>query len=61
MDNETWTMAIDRRETQRTDAVRNDILPPGAVARYVRISVFPPSGSTAQIGEVELYGVLSVR
>jgi hypothetical protein len=53
-----WTIAIDRTQTQRSDAIRNEITPPGAVARYVRISF---TDCVAKLAEVEIYGVLSVR
>jgi hypothetical protein len=61
-DGKTWELAVDRRESVRTDAIRNDIYPPGAVARYVRVTItsLPPKGRAA-LSEVEVHGVLSVR
>jgi hypothetical protein len=57
-DGTNWMLAIDRRETLSTTAVRNDIYPPGGVARYVRVSFVTPKASVA---EVEVFGILSVR
>jgi hypothetical protein len=57
-DGTSWMLAVDRRETISTTAVRNDIYPPGAVARYVRVSLVTPKAS---VSEVEVFGILSVR
>jgi hypothetical protein len=57
-DGVSWSLAVDRRETVSTTAVRNDIYPPGAVARYVRVAFATPQ---AAVSEVEVFGVLSVR
>ncbi|HSV13492.1 MAG TPA: glycoside hydrolase family 2 TIM barrel-domain containing protein [Tepidisphaeraceae bacterium] len=61
-DGAKWTMAIDRRQSVRTDAVRNDIFDPDTVARYVRVT-FSEVGSRgrAHLCELELHGVLSLR
>jgi hypothetical protein len=58
IDGAEWERAVDRSETASTTAVRNDIYPPGAVARYVRIAFATPQ---AAVAEVEVFGVLSVR
>jgi hypothetical protein len=57
-DGATWERAVDRSATVSTSAVRNDIYPPGVVARYVRVAFATPQ---AAIGEIEIFGVLSVR
>jgi hypothetical protein len=61
-DNQSWQPAVDRSDTMRIDAIRNEITPPGSVARYVRIT-FPslPDNTPASLCEAEVYGVLSVR
>jgi hypothetical protein len=60
LDDVDWTLAIDRTETVRIDAVRNDIFDPGTVARYVRITftAVPPE-ARPHLCEIELHGVLS--
>ena len=61
-DAESWTTAIDRSATDNTRCVRNDIFSPGAIARYVRIRfVYVPPEARANLCEVEVYGILSVR
>lgn len=62
LDARSWTVAIDRSQTVRTDRVRNDVFPPGTISRFVRLSFSaaapdPPIG----LGEMEVQGVLSVR
>jgi len=57
-----WTMAADRRPTNRTDRIRDDIYPPACVARYVRIMFEPsPDPLPIAIAEFELFGILSLR
>jgi hypothetical protein len=57
-----WALVVDRRETVNTAAVRNDIFPPGAVARYVRVTfTHVPDGARANLAEIELLGVLAPR
>ena len=61
-DAQAWTTAIDRRETQNTRAERQDIFPPGAIARFVRIRFMHlPAGGRGKLCEVEIFGILSVR
>jgi Glycosyl hydrolases family 2, TIM barrel domain/Glycosyl hydrolases family 2/Glycosyl hydrolases family 2, sugar binding domain/F5/8 type C domain len=62
LDAKSWTLAVDRSDTMRIDAIRNEITPPGSLARYVRIN-FPslPANTPASLCEAEVYGVLSVR
>jgi hypothetical protein len=61
-DQRSWKLAIDRRQTARTDAVRNDVFDPDTKTRYVRIT-FTETGAQRQahLCELELHGVLSVR
>jgi hypothetical protein len=57
-----WQHAVDRRATENTAAARNDIYPPGAVARYVRVTfVATPPGAPANLVDFEIHGILSVR
>lgn len=61
-DRQAWATAIDRSNTINTKAVRNDVFDPGAIARYVRITfAHVPPGEAANLREVELFGILSVR
>ncbi|MEO6435516.1 MAG: discoidin domain-containing protein, partial [Tepidisphaeraceae bacterium] len=61
-DGAIWTRAVDQSATENTAAVRNDIFPPGAVARYLRVTwTSVPSGQCAAVAEVEVFGVLWVR
>jgi hypothetical protein len=55
----SWTVSIDRSQTDRKDAVRNEIYPPGTIARYVRITM--TSATPVKLCEMEVHGVLSVR
>src|SRR5439155_25940164 len=57
-----WTFAIDRSQTDNPRAERNDVFPPGTIARYVRVRfAHVPQGLRANLCEVEIYGILSVR
>jgi beta-galactosidase len=57
-----WTMAIDRAQSIRTDAVRQDVFDPGTVARYVRLAFTGvPPGDRANLCELKLHGVLSAK
>lgn len=59
-DGNEWLMAADRSATGRTDPIRNEIYPPGAIARYVRVTLTAvPEGARPHLCEVEVYGVLS--
>jgi hypothetical protein len=58
LDGAAWRESVDRRGTTRSDAVRNDVFPPGTMARFVRITLDSPSPSLA---EVELQGVIANR
>jgi hypothetical protein len=59
-DGQTWEEAVDRRETVNTAVTRNDVYPPGAVARYWRIQfVSAPEGWSPALRDLELQGVLS--
>ncbi|MCS7034399.1 MAG: discoidin domain-containing protein, partial [Phycisphaerae bacterium] len=60
-DGHRWTEAVNRRETPSVSAVRQDIYPPGATARYWRITLLGTADSVAQLAEVEVHGVLSTR
>jgi len=42
-----WTETINRSQTIRTDATRNDVFDPGMVSRYVQINfvAVPPGGA----------------
>jgi beta-galactosidase len=61
-DGSSWTMAVDRRQTERTDALRHDIYAPGSVGRYVRVTLTGiPDGHRPHLSEVEVHGVLSLR
>ena len=57
-DAQTWSIVIDRRQSENTRAERNDVFPPGLVARYVRLSF---ADDDPRLGEVEIQGILSVR
>jgi hypothetical protein len=62
MDAANWILSIDRTQTSRTDAIRNDIFEPGTVARYVRMTLTSlPQGARANLCELELLGVLSSK
>jgi hypothetical protein len=58
LDAVAWTQLIDRRGATRSDGVRNDIFPPGTIARYVRITLSSPLPALA---EVELQGLIANR
>ncbi|MDT5323803.1 MAG: beta-galactosidase [Mycobacterium sp.] len=59
-DGKAWTPAVDRSESVNTAPIREDIYPPGATARYVRLTFTSlPPGVRASICEVEVYGVLA--
>ena len=61
-DGAIWQEVVDRRETVNTAAVRNDVYPPGAVARYWRLAIVAaPPGAPPALAEVELFGLLWVR
>ena len=61
-DAQSWTTAIDRGGSENTRAVRNDVFDPGSIARYLRIRfVHVPPGEFANLSEIELLGILSVR
>ena len=61
-DRQQWQTVIDRRESTRSDRVRNDVFSPGTVARYMRITYTGlPEATGASLGEIELLGILSVR
>ena len=59
-DQQTWVTRIDRSQTVRTDAIRNDVFDPGTVARYVRVT-FTNSNVLPNLAEIEILGILSVR
>jgi hypothetical protein len=57
LDGINWTTAIDRTHAGSTDQVRRDTFPPGAKARYLRITyVTLPKGDWASHYELEVYG-----
>lgn len=57
-----WQTAIDRSATVNTGTVRNDVFPPGLVARYLRLTFTSlPAPYPAALNEVAVYGILSVR
>jgi len=57
-----FSTAIDRGATVNTKSVRNDVFDPGTTARYVRVRfVHVPPGEQANLCEIELLGILSVR
>ncbi|HEV2293092.1 MAG TPA: glycoside hydrolase family 2 TIM barrel-domain containing protein [Tepidisphaeraceae bacterium] len=71
-DGATWSCAVDQSETTSIKQVRHDIYPPGAVARYVRLTFVTTrtSEQTSEqtssqpppaLAEVQLFGILSVR
>jgi hypothetical protein len=61
-DQQTWKREIDRTESVRTDPARHDVFDPGTIARYVRVTiVHVPEGMKANVAEIEVHGVLSVR
>jgi beta-galactosidase len=53
-----WKPAIDRTQSTRTDAIRNDIFDPGTVSRYARITF---TTSPPRMCEFEVHGILSVK
>ncbi len=62
MDATTWQKVIDRQQTEKSGPTRHDVYPPGAAARYIRISLLDvPENFASAISEVELFGVLSVQ
>jgi len=61
-DYDQWRVVVDRRLTDSTRAERNELCPPGTIARYVRVKfVHVPFGWRANLCELEVYGILSVR
>jgi hypothetical protein len=57
-----WSGAIDRRDASEVCRERNEIFPPGAIARYVQIRFSDlPNGCRANLAEVEIQGVLSPK
>jgi beta-galactosidase len=61
-DGAKWTERIDRSQTVRTDATRNDVFDPGTIGRYVRLRFTSvPLGVVAGLRTVEIQGILSVR
>jgi beta-galactosidase len=54
-DGENWALAIDRMNSTCVTNVRNNVYPPGTIARYVRFSFARP----APICEIQILGVLS--
>jgi hypothetical protein len=62
IDAQSWRTAIDRSATSNTKSIRNDVFDPGSTARYVRIRfTHVPPGEVANLREIELLGILSVR
>jgi hypothetical protein len=59
-DNRIWIKRIDRSQSTRTDAIRNDVFDPGTIARYVRVTFANPE-IVPGISEIEILGILSVR
>jgi hypothetical protein len=58
----SWTTAIDRGDSTNVKAIRSDVFDPGTIGRYVRVRfVQVPPGERANLCEVELLGMLSVR
>ena len=58
----SWTSAIDRSATVNSKSVRNDVFDPGSTARYVRVRfTHVPATDAANLCEIELLGILSVR
>jgi hypothetical protein len=61
-DGVNWTARIDRSQTVRTDATRNDVFDPGTIGRYVRVRFTRvPPGVVAGLRTVDIQGILSVR
>jgi hypothetical protein len=57
-----WQRAVDRSDTDNTAASRNDIYPPGATARYVRITyVATPAELRPNLVDFQIFGILSTR
>lgn len=57
-----WTRAIDRRETINSASKREDVFPPGTIARHVRLTFHAiPAGQRANLADLKLFGILSVR
>jgi beta-galactosidase len=57
VDGQKWTNVIDRTRSENVRAERNDVFPPGTVARYARFTFIDPPN----LCEVEIQGILSVR
>jgi len=61
-DRVNWKREIDRSGSVRTDPTRHDVFDPGTVARYVRVTIVAmPEGKRANVAEIEIHGVLSLR
>lgn len=58
-DRETWSPAINRRESVNLAATRVDVFDPGLSARYLRLTFTNVPGESAGLAEVEVYGILS--
>jgi hypothetical protein len=54
-DAQQWSTVIDRNQSENTRAERNDVFPPGTIARYVRLNFFDPP----KLAEVELQAVIA--
>jgi hypothetical protein len=61
-DASAWTTVIDRTMSARTDRIRNDVFPPGTVARFVKLTLTSiPNDAPSGLCEMEVQGVLSLR
>jgi beta-galactosidase len=58
-DGSQWTVVSDKTQVQNLASIRNDVYPPGAVARYVRISFSAPAA--IRLCEVEVFGLISMH
>src|SRR5262249_12222129 len=62
VDSHSWRTAVDRSATDDIRAQRNDVFPPGTIGRYMRVRfVHVPPDLLANLAEVGIYGILSVR
>jgi beta-galactosidase len=62
LDANTWQKIIDRRQTEVAGITRHDVYPPGATARYIRVTLLDvPETFSASVAEVEIFGVLSAK
>jgi hypothetical protein len=56
-DGSHWTIASDKMASANSAGTRSDVFPPGAVARYVRVTF----DALVSLREIEVFGLISTR